>query len=56
MSDTLLLFHGAFLMAKRFKSYNKDECINLLNELIKNYPQTPYSEIASGYLRVIKGN
>lgn len=56
MSDTLLLFHGAFLMAKRFKSYNKDECINLLNELIKNYPQTPYSEIASGYLRVIKSD
>ncbi|MDI6851606.1 MAG: hypothetical protein QMD82_06715 [bacterium] len=54
MSDTLLIFHGSFLMFKKFHKTQITECLELLSDLIKKYPQTPYSEIASGYLRTIK--
>ena len=54
MSDTLLIFHSSILMFKKFHRTQLTECLELLNDLIRKYPQTPYSEIASGYLGTIK--
>lgn len=56
ISDTVLLFHGTFAVVKKFKNSYKNQCFELLNNLVSSYPQTPYSEIASGYLKILKNN
>ncbi len=54
VEDSFLEAHLLFQMVKKFRKSKKQECENLLRNFIKKYPQTPLSELAEGYLGIMK--
>ncbi len=53
VEDSFLISHLLFQMVKKFGKSKKQECEDLLKNFIKKYPQTPLSELAEGYLRIL---
>ena len=54
IDDPLLNFHGAILVVRKFKDVERTACRDLIQKLVKEYPQTPYSEVVQGYLEILK--